>query len=123
MLLEIDEVEQVALDGVQVLIVSDDIFVAADLDLLIDEAGGVAVAIAATGSEALALLGQRPIDATLVSLPLRDGHGPLIDALVRQNIPFVLHEGNEEQVVQMLGDALTLRGRGNQEGTVKLTRG
>jgi PAS domain S-box-containing protein len=118
MLLEIDEVEQVALDGVQVLIVSDDIFMAADLDLLIDEAGGVAVAIAATGSEALALLGQRPIDATLVSLPLRDGHGPLIDALVRQNIPFVLHEGNEEQVVQMLGDALTLRGRGNQEAVL-----
>ena len=79
MLLEIDEVEQVALDGVQVLIVSDDIFVAAQLHLLIDEAGGVAVAIAATGSEARVLLDQRPIDATLVSLPLRDGHGPLID--------------------------------------------
>ena len=118
MLLEIDEVEQVALDGVQVLIVSDDIFVAAELDLLIDEAGGIAVAIGATGSEALALLRERQIDATLVSLPLRDGHGPLIDALVRQNIPFVLHEGNEEQVVQMLGDALTLRGRGNQEAVL-----
>ena len=115
MLLEIDEVEQVALDGVQVLIVSDDIFVAAELDLLIDEAGGVAVAIAATGSEALALLDEHSIDATLVSLPLRDGHGPLINALVRQNIPFVLHEGNEEHVIQMLGDALKLRGRRNHE--------
>ena len=115
MLLEIDEVEQVALDGVQVLIVSDDIFVAAELDLLIDEAGGVAVAIAATGSEALALLDEHSIDATLVSLPLRDGHGPLINALVRQDIPFVLHEGNEEHVIQMLGDALKLRGRRNQE--------
>ena len=110
MLLEIDEVEQVALDGMQVLIVSDDIFVAAELDLLIDKAGGVAVAIAATGGEALALLDERQIDATLVSLPLRDGHGPLINALVRQSIPFVLHEGNEEHVVQMLGDALRLRG-------------
>ena len=115
MLLEIDEVEQVALDGVQVLIVSDDIFVAAELDLLIDEAGGVAVAIAATGSEALALLDEHSIDATLVSLPLRDGHGPLINALVRQDIPFVLHEGNEEHVIQMLGDALKLRGRRNHE--------
>ena len=115
MLLEIDEVEQVALDGVQVLIVSDDIFVAAELDLLIDEAGGVAVAIAATGSEALALLDEHSIDATLVSLPLREGHGPLINALVRQDIPFVLHEGNEEHVIQMLGDALKLRGRRNQE--------
>jgi PAS domain-containing protein len=113
MLLELDEVEQVALDGVQVLIVSDDIFVAAELDLLIDEAGGVAVAIAATTSEALALLGKRQIDATLIRLPLRDGHRALIDALVRQNIPFVLHEGNEEQVVGMLGDALKLRGKRN----------
>jgi CheY-like chemotaxis protein len=111
MLLEFDEVEQIALDGVQVLIVSDDIFVAAELDLLIDEAGGDAVAIAATTSEALALLGERQIDAALISLPLRDGHRPLIDALVRQNIPFVLHEGNEEQVVGMLGDALKLRGK------------
>jgi PAS domain S-box-containing protein len=111
MLLEIDEVEQVALDRVQVLIVSDDIFVAAELDLLIDEAGGDAVAIAATTSEALALLGGRQIDAALISLPLRDGHRPLIDTLVRQNIPFVLHEGNEEQVVGMLGDALKLRGK------------
>ena len=118
MLLEIDEVEQVALDGVQVLIVSDDIFVAAELDLLIDEAGGVAVAIAATGSEALALLSECQIDATLVRLPLRDGHGPLIDALVRQNIPFVVHEGNEEHVIQMLGDALKLRSRSNQEAVL-----
>ena len=113
MLLELKDVEQVALDGVQVLIVSDDIFVAAELDLLIDEAGGVAVAIAATASEALALLGERQIDATLISLPLRDGHRTLIDALVRQNIPFVLYEGNEEQVVGMLGDALKLRGKRN----------
>jgi hypothetical protein len=37
---------------------------------------------------------------------------------VRQNIPFVLHEGNEEHVVQMLGDALTLRGRSNQEAVL-----
>lgn len=70
LLLEFDEVEQGALDGVQVLIVSDDIFVAAELDLLIDEAGGGAVAIAATTIEALALLGERQIDATLISLPL-----------------------------------------------------
>jgi hypothetical protein len=29
-----------------------------------------------------------------------------------------LHEGNEEHVVQMLGDALTLRGRSNQEAVL-----
>jgi hypothetical protein len=111
MLLEISELEPAALDGVQVLIAAADVFMAADLDLLIDEAGGVVVAIATSASEALALLGGYQIDATLVSLPLRDGHEPLIDALVRRDVPFVLHDG-EEHVVQMLGDALKLRGRG-----------
>ena len=99
MLLELGEAEQVALNGVQILIVAADMFVAAELDLLIDEAGGDAVAIASSASEALAILGERQIDAALMSLPLRDQHKPLIDALLRQNIPFVLHEGDEEHVV------------------------
>jgi PAS domain S-box-containing protein len=111
MLLEIDELEQAALDGVRVLIVSADVFLAADLDLLIDDAGGIAVAIATSANEALAILRQGQIDATLVSLPLEDRHGPLIDALLRQNVPFIVHEGTEEHVVQMLGDALKLRDR------------
>jgi PAS domain-containing protein len=114
MLLEIGALEQPALDGVQVLIVAADVFMAADLDLLIDEAGGAVVAIATSASEALAILSGHQIDATLVSLPLRDGHEMLIDALVRGNIPFVLHEG-EEHVVQMLGDVLKLHGRGSQD--------
>jgi PAS domain S-box-containing protein len=111
MLLELGEAEQVALNGVQILIVAADMFVATELDLLIDEAGGDAVAIASSASEALAILGERQIDAALVSLPLRDQHRPLIDALLQQNIPFVLHDGDEEHVIQMLGDALRLRGR------------
>jgi PAS domain S-box-containing protein len=117
MLLEIDELEQTALDGVRVLIVSADIFLAADLDLLIDDAGGVAVAIATSASEALAILSEGQIDATLVSLPLEDRHGPLIDALLKQNVPFIVHEGNEEHVVQMLGDALKLRESSHKGGT------
>jgi PAS domain S-box-containing protein len=111
MLLEIDDHEPAALDGVRVLIVADDMFVAAELDLLIDEAGGVAVAVAANAGEALALLRNGEIDVTLVSLPLGDRHASLIDALLRSKVPFVLHEGNEEHVVQMLGDALRLRAR------------
>jgi PAS domain S-box-containing protein len=113
MLLELGEAKQVALNSVQILIVAADLFVATELDLLIDEAGGVAVAIAASASEALAILGERRVDAALLSLPLRDQHRPLIDALLRQNIPFVLHEGDKEHVVQMLGDALKLRDRSN----------
>jgi PAS domain S-box-containing protein len=109
MLLELNKLEQTALDGVRVLIVSADLFLAADLDLLIDDAGGVAVAIATSASEALAILSEGRIDATLVSLPLEDRHGSLIDALLRQNVPFIMHDGNEEHVVQMLGDALKLR--------------
>jgi PAS domain S-box-containing protein len=108
MLLEIGNHEPAALDGVRVLIVANDMFVAAELDLLIDDAGGTAVAIAASVSEALRLLREDEIDVTLVSLPLGDRHEPLIGALLRLKVPFVLHEGNEEQVVQMLGDALRL---------------
>jgi PAS domain S-box-containing protein len=111
MLLELDDREQAALDGVRVLIVADDMFVAAELDLLIDEAGGMAVAVAASAGEALALLRDGDVDVTLVSLPFGDRHGPFIDALLRTKVPFVLHEGNEEHVVQMLGDALRLRAR------------
>ena len=64
MLLELCEAEQVTLDGVQVLIVTTDVFVAAELDLLIDEAGGMAVTIAASASEARTIPGERQIDAT-----------------------------------------------------------
>ncbi len=59
MLLELGEAEQVAFNGVQTLIVAADMFVATELDLLIDEAGGDAVAIASSASEALANLGER----------------------------------------------------------------
>ena len=83
--------------------------------MLIDEAGGVAVALAASAGEALALLAERSeIDVTLVSLPLGDCHGSLIDALVRSKVPFVLHEGDEQLVVQLLGEALKLRPRATE---------
>ena len=109
LLLEIKEPEPADLEGVRVLIVAPDVFLAADLDLAIDEAGGVAVAIVTSVSEAITILDERSIDAALVSLPLRDEHGPLVDALLRQKVPFVVHEGHEEHVLHMLGNALRLR--------------
>src|SRR3954447_5537963 len=46
------------LDGARVLVVAGDIFVAADLDLLIDDANGVTAALAISDKEALMLLSR-----------------------------------------------------------------
>src|SRR5829696_7336964 len=110
MLLDISAPEHAVLDGVQVLVVAPDGFVAAELDLLIDDAGGEAVALPQTATDAIMLLRQRRVDAAIVSFPPDSGEaGPLIEVLVRMNIPFVFHEGNDEHVIQMLGDAIRLR--------------
>ena len=110
MMLDASEPEQVLLYGARVLVVAADNFVAAELDFLIDDAGGEAVALTPNIGDALNLLSERNIDAVVISLPFQDEHlRPLINALVRQQIPFVFHEGNEQHVVQMLGSALSVR--------------
>src|SRR3954471_11963389 len=90
-----------------VLVVAGDIFVAADLDLLIDDANGVTAALAISDKEALMLLSRRRIDAAVVSPPLREGEvRTVLDALVRQGIPFVIHEDGDDRSAQQLRDAL-----------------
>src|SRR5215204_1982702 len=109
MLLDISEPQPAVLDGARVLVVAGDIFVAADLDLLIDDAGGVTAALAVNAREALMLLSQKPVDAAVVSPPLQEGElKPIIDALVSQGVPFVVHEGRDDEVVQKLADALSV---------------
>ena len=110
MLVDISEPEPAWLDGVRVLVVAADIFAAAELDLLIDDAGGVVAATATSAHEVLAILRERRIDAAVVSLPLQDEHaGSVIAALVRREVPFVIHDGQEEHLAQMLGKALLHR--------------
>jgi len=107
MLLDLGEPTSGILDGARVLVVAGDIFVAADLDLLIDEANGVTAALAVSEREALMLLGRKRIDAAVVSPPLQEGAmRTVLDALVREGIPFVIHEDGDDRLAQQLRDAL-----------------
>jgi two-component system, response regulator PdtaR len=63
---------QIALPMAKVLIVEDEIFVAADLEATLEELGYQPVGIAADRQTALALADTRP-DIALVDLNLRDG--------------------------------------------------
>jgi DNA-binding NtrC family response regulator len=87
-----DQIELPSLNGARVLVVQNDQFIAADLDLMIDDAGGKVVALAASRDDALSLLGREPIDAAVVDPNLGDGEAPsLIEALNRRKIPFVIY--------------------------------
>ena len=87
-----DQIELPALNGARVLVVQNDPFIAADLDLMIDDAGGKVVALAAGRDDALSLLGREPIDAAVVDPNLGDGEAAsLIEALNRRDIPFVIY--------------------------------
>jgi len=108
MLLDIGEPDQTSLDDLRVLIVAADGFVAAQLDLLIDNAGAETAAIASSISDALMLLDETRIDAAVMSQLDREA-GPLIDALARRKVPFVIYEGDEEHLAGMLKKALKFR--------------
>jgi DNA-binding NtrC family response regulator len=87
-----DQIELPALNGARVLVVQNDPFIAADLDLMIDEAGGKVVALAASRDDALCLLGREPVDAAVVDPNSGDGEAAsLIEALNRRDIPFVIY--------------------------------
>ena len=87
-----DQIELPALNGARVLVVQNDPFIAADVDLMIDDAGGKVVALAASRDDALSLLGLEPIDAAAVDPNLGDGEAAsLIQALNRRDIPFVIY--------------------------------
>ena len=87
-----DQIELPSLNGARVLVAQNDPFIAADLDLMIDEAGGKVVALAASRDDALCLLGREPIDAAVVDPNLGDGEAAsLIEALNRRDIPFVIY--------------------------------
>jgi DNA-binding NarL/FixJ family response regulator len=81
-----------SLNGARVLVVQNDPFIAADLDLIIDDAGGEVVALAGSLHDALVLLGQKLIDAAIVDPNLDENEGlVVIEELKRLHIPFVLY--------------------------------
>src|SRR3954453_19375437 len=86
-----DEIELPSLKGARVLVIQNEPFIAADVDLMIDDAGGKVVALAASRDDALSLLGREPIDVAVVDANLGDGEAAsLIEALNRRDIPFLV---------------------------------
>src|SRR5215207_1375220 len=60
-----DEMVIPSLKGARVLVVQNDPFVAADLDIMIDEAEGKVVALATSREDAVSLLDHEPIDIAI----------------------------------------------------------
>jgi DNA-binding NarL/FixJ family response regulator len=80
------------LKGARVLVVQNDPFVAADLDLLIDEAGGAIVALTHSERDALSLLDSEVVDAAIVDRDLAQGEAAKVMwALEAREIPFVVY--------------------------------
>ncbi len=83
-----DEDELPSLNGARVLVVQGDPFIAADLDLMIEDAGGEVVALAATLQDVVGVLAQERIDAAVVDPDLDEG-ALVIEELKRRGMPFV----------------------------------
>ena len=81
------------LHGLKVLIVEDEPFIALDLSLGVEDAGGTALGPASTVAHALALIETTRPDAAIVDVDLPDGDiGPVLDVL-RPEVPVVVHTG------------------------------
>lgn len=82
------------LNNLPILIVEDEPFVAIDLAVTVEEAGGTVVGPAGSVLEALALIGKDRICAAILDVDLSDGDvTPVADLLISKAIPVVIHTG------------------------------
>jgi|1186.fasta_scaffold316170_1 DNA-binding NarL/FixJ family response regulator len=87
-----NETAMPSLKGARVLVVQNDPFVAADVDLMIDEAEGEVVALATSPKDALWLLDHESIDTAVVDPNLGDHEAAsVMEALSNRGIPFVAY--------------------------------
>ena len=83
-----------SLDRALVLVAEDEPFIALDVALAIEDAGGQVVGPAASVREALALIAARPVAAAILDVNLMDGDiTPVADILIRAGIPMILQTG------------------------------
>lgn len=81
------------LQHIRVLIVEDEPFIALDILLAIQQAGGEPIGPATTIAEALALIKADGIQAAILDVNLPDGHiGPVLEAL-SPGIAVIVHTG------------------------------
>lgn len=77
-----------------ILVAEDEPFIALDLVLAIEDAGGTAVGPASRVREALDLLAGNPVAGAILDVNLIDGEiTPVVEYLVAAGIPFILQTG------------------------------
>ncbi len=77
-----------------ILIAEDEPFVALDLALAVENAGGVAVGPAGSVREALALLASSQVAAAILDVNLSDGDiFPVLKVLIDRGVPVVVQTG------------------------------
>lgn len=82
------------LNDLRVLIVEDEPFVAIDLALIVEDAGGVVVGPAGSVREAMALIAEGRITAAILDVDLSDRDvTPVAELLLSKGIPVVIHTG------------------------------
>ncbi len=77
----------------RVLIVEDEPFIAMELALAVEAAGGVVIGPAASVAEALAIVHASVLEGAILDFNLPDGHvGPVLEIL-RPHVAVVIHSG------------------------------
>lgn len=82
------------LNNALVLVAEDEPFIALDVALAIEDAGGEVAGPAASVEEARALIATRPIVAAILDVNLTDGDiSPVAEILIGSGIPIILQTG------------------------------
>jgi len=81
------------IQGIRILIVEDEPFIAFDLMMAIEDAGAVAIGPAATVAEAIDFLGVERPDAAIADVHLPDGTIAAFLDVLPAGIPVVVHTG------------------------------
>ena len=100
------------LSGIRVLIIEDDPLVAATLTDVVEDAGGEAVGIAHSVSEARRMIRMLTFDAAVLDLHLSDGDvTPVLEALRASKAATVVYSGGElsARIRQRHPDLVALR--------------
>ncbi|MGI9169244.1 MAG: hypothetical protein ACR2FH_03590 [Caulobacteraceae bacterium] len=82
------------LDHACVLVAEDEPFIALDLAMAIEDAGGVVLGPAASVREALALLGETRVCGAILDVTLADTDiTPIAEYLIEAGVPLILQTG------------------------------
>ena len=82
------------LEGRRILIAEDETFIAYDIALAIEEAGGLVIGPVASVAEALELLEQNEVSGAILDVNLADRDvSPVANLLIKRRVPMVFHTG------------------------------